>query len=415
MTTTEPTPPTPPTPSTPFTVTWESARGRHLPRNFFDALDQAIAQARSRGVEVIDLSKGNPDLPTPAHVVEALGRAAGLLHNQGYAGFRATQGLREAIARRYLLDHGVTLDPDTQVAVFQGSGEAIMALPHALMDPGQTLLVPDPGYPPYLDAAQLGGVDVRRIPLREEHGFRPALDPASSGSWRGARLLLLNYPNNPTGSVADEAFWVDAREAARREGVLLVNDFAYAHLDHARPVAVSALSADPHGEDLLELGSMSKTYSMAGWRIGWAVGNPQAVAALTRYRSVASTLIFGAVQDAAEAALAGDQDAAHTIAARYRARRDLVVDALRAGGWHVGDAAGTFFVWARPPSSSDRPADGEEVARRLLEETGVAVAPGRGFGDNGRQWVRLGLVQPCDVLTRACELLVGWGRQEARR
>lgn len=395
--------------------TWESARGHDLPRNFFDSLDSAVAAARSRGVEVVDLSKGNPDLPTPTHVVATLGRAAGLLHNQRYAGFRATLGLREAIAHRYLLDHGVTLDPDTQVAVFQGSGEAIMALPHALMDPGDILLVPDPGYPPYLDAAHLGGVGVRRVPLDEAAGFRPALDPDSTRSWRGARLLVLNYPNNPTGAVADRDFWERARSAARREGVLLVNDFAYSHLDHSRPVAVSALSADPRGEDLLELGSLSKTYSMAGWRIGWAVGNAQAVAALARYRSVASTLIFGAVQDAAQAALAGPQDVAADIAAEYRARRDLVVTALQAGGWHVGDAAGTFFVWARPPSSSGRPTDGEDVARRLLADVGVAVAPGLGFGRNGREWVRLGLVQPRDVLTRACRLLVEWGRQEADR
>lgn len=253
-----------------------------------------------------------------------------------------------------------------------------------------------------------------RIPLREEHGFRPALDPASTRSWRGARLLVLNYPNNPTGAVADRDFWERARSAARREGVLLVNDFAYSHLDHSRPVAVSALSADPRGEELLELGSLSKTYSMAGWRIGWAVGNAQAVAALARYRSVASSLIFGAVQDAAETALTGNQEAARAIAAEYRARRDLVVTALRAGGWHVGDAAGTFFVWARPPSSGGRVADGEEVARRLLDDVGVTVAPGAGFGRAGRKWVRLGLVQPRDVLTRACRLLVEWGREEAR-
>lgn len=401
------------TPSSRHEPSWESRRARHLPLNFFDSLDRSIAGARGRGVDVIDLSKGNPDLPTPPHVVAELGAAAGLLRNQRYAGFTAKEGLRRAIAERYRLDHGVTLDPDTQVAVFQGSGEALMALPHALMDAGDTLLVPDPAYPPYLDAAALAGVGVRRLPLSEEDGYLPALDPASTAAWRGSRLLVLNYPNNPTGAVADEDFWVRAREAARREGVLLVNDFAYSHLDHSRATAVSALVADPTGEELLELGSLSKTYSMAGWRIGWAAGNADAVAALSRYRAVASSLIFGAVQDAAQVALSGNQEPARAIAAEYRARRDLVVGALRAGGWHVSDPAGTFFVWVRPPEGDHGVVDGEAVAAALLADAGVAVAPGLGFGQSGRAWVRLGLVQPRDVLTRACRLLVNWGREGA--
>jgi len=388
-----------------------SRRVLDLGGNFFDGLDARVASARRVHGDVIDLSKGNPDLATPADIVEALQRAALDPANQAYPPFLAKRSVREAISLRYREDHGVDLDPDTQVTAFHGAHEALMALPQALMDRGGTMVVTDPCYPPYLDAARLAGVEARRIELEERNGFLPDLAGTAPGVLGGARVLLLNYPNNPTGAVADRAFWDGAVEAAGDAGVLLANDFAYASLDFGRERAESLLPSDPTARCSLEIGTLSKTYSMAGWRFGYAVGDADAVRSMVRYQTVAYSMIFGAVQDAAEAALRGDQAGARAITAEYRARRDLTATALRAGGWHLAPPAGGFFLWVRAP----RGLDGEELALRLLEDVHVVAAPGAGFGPAGRGWIRISLVHDRSTLTSAARRLNEWlAGQETR-
>ena len=373
-----------------------STRVASTGENYFAALDGDIAKAKKDG-PVIDLSKGNPDLPTPSHVVEALARAARTPENQAYPPFLAKRSVREAIALRYRADHGVDLDPDAQITCFHGAHEPLMALPQALLEAGDTIGIPDPGYPPYRNAAELAGVRARPIPLDPARGFRPDFD---SEDLAGLGLLLLNYPHNPTGATADEALWDEALDSSRRRGTLLVNDFAYGSLDHGRGTAVSVLRADPEAAWSLEIGTASKTYSMAGWRFGWAVGNADAIAALRTYQTLAYSVIFGAVQDAAEAALRGDQTAAAEIAATYRRRRDAMTASLKAGGWHVAGSEGAFFCWIRSPLPDD-----EAIAAALLHEARVAVAPGRGFGARGAGWLRLSLVHETAVLEEAARRL----------
>lgn len=382
-----------------------SRRVARLGHNYFDHLDALIARARARHGDVIDLSKGNPDLATPDHIMRAAQAAVADPGNQAYPPFLAKRSVREAITADYRRSHGVDLDPDTQVTAFHGAHEALVALPWALLEAGETMVVPDPCYPPYLDAARLAGVEVTRVPLEEDLGYQPCADTLERGL-ADARLLLLNYPNNPTGAVATQESWETVLAAAAPHGTLVVNDFAYSSLDFAHPRAASLLAAQPGGANTLEISTLSKTYSMAGWRFGYAAGDADAIRALKAYQSVAFSTIFGAVQDAAEAALRGDQACVTRIAATYRHRRERVVTALRAQGWHVADTAGTFFVWVRARGVPDA----GELAERLLEESRVAVAPGEGFGAQGSGWFRLSLVHDEDTLAEAVRRLGAWAR-----
>lgn len=372
-----------------------AARVENLPPNFFGALDGAVARARAAGWDVIDVSKGNPDLPTPAHIVAAMQSAVADPVNHGYPAYRVRPALAQAIAARYREDHGVLLDPDTQIAAFHGSHEALMAAILGLVDAGRTLVVPDPGYPAYATAAELAGAELRTLPLDRARGYQP--DFATLRDLDDAAAILLNYPHNPTGAVATVSTFDDAIAESTRLGAALINDFAYSSLGYdARPL--SALTVDT--SRTVEVSTLSKTYNMAGWRIGFAAGAAPLIAAMRRYQAHAFSTIFGATQDAAAAALAGDQEVAHDLVATYLARRDLVVDALRSQGWDVVAPSGTFFVWVGLGGDDDA-----AFAERLLAEHGVAVAPGSGFGAGGAGFIRISLVHPLERLHELVERL----------
>ncbi|MFJ2550603.1 aminotransferase class I/II-fold pyridoxal phosphate-dependent enzyme [Microbacterium sp. NPDC087591] len=376
-----------------MTVLRAAARVENLPPNFFGALDGAVARARAAGLDVIDVSKGNPDLPTPTHIVAAMQAAVADPANHGYPAYRVRPALSHAIATRYREDHGVLLDPDTQIAAFHGSHEALMAAILGLVDPGRTLVVPDPGYPAYATAAELAGAELRTVPLDRARGYQP--DLAALSDLDDAAAILLNYPHNPTGAVATASTFDDAITESARLGAVLINDFAYSSLGYdARPL--SALTVDT--TRTVEVSTLSKTYNMAGWRIGFAVGAAPLIAAMRRYQAHAFSTIFGATQDAAAAALDGDQEVAHDLVTTYLARRDLVVDALVAQGWDVVAPAGTFFVWVGLGGDDD-----VAFADRLLAEHGVAVAPGSGFGAGGAGFIRISLVHPQDRLHELVE------------
>ena len=375
-----------------------AARVRQLAPAFFGELDQAVADARASGVDVIDVSKGNPDLPTPPHIVHAMQRAVADPANHSYPSFAARPALADAIARRYREDHGVDLDPDAQIAVFHGAHEGLMAAVLGLVDPATTVILPGPGYPAYDSAAQLAGAAVHRLPLRCEHDFQPdftALTPL-----REAALLMLNYPHNPTGAVATVQTFETAAAESRRLGAAFVHDFAYSALSFDGP-APSALAADL--THTVEISTLSKTYNMAGWRLGFAAGATQLISAMRTYQAHAFSVVFGAVQDAAAAALEGDQTAVAELVEVYRRRRDLVVEALQVQGWDVSTPPGGFFVWAHV-------GDDIAFADALLREHGIAVAPGSGFGESGRGFVRIGLVQP---EARLREMIERMGRSRA--
>ncbi|MGW8484434.1 aminotransferase class I/II-fold pyridoxal phosphate-dependent enzyme [Microbacterium sp. NPDC055903] len=379
-----------------------AARVRALPENFFGALDRAVAAARAAGVDVIDVSKGNPDLPTPPAIVAAMQRAVAEPRNHGYPSYGVRPALAEAIVRRYREDHGVELDAATQIAAFHGSHEGLMAAVLGLVDPGDRLIVPDPGYPAYASAAQLAGARLHRLPLDRAHGFQPdfsALDDVDEGS-----VLLLNYPHNPTGAIATTATFERAVAESARLGAVFVNDFAYSSLGFSgRPS--SALEVDD--SRTVEVSTLSKTYNMAGWRIGFAVGAPDAISAMRGYQAHAFSTIFGATQDAAAAALGGDQAAADELVGVYRARRELVAKGLSQRGWDVIDADGTFFLWISVGG------DDVALAERLLADRGVAVAPGSGFGERGRGHIRLSLVHSFERLGELVERI--GSAPEARR
>jgi len=372
-----------------------AARVQALPTNFFAALDRAVAEARARGIDVIDVSKGNPDLPTPPHIVAAMQAAVADPVNHGYPSSLVRPALARAITARYREDHGVDLDPETQVAAFHGSHEALMAAILGLVDPGATLVVPDPGYPAYETTAGLAGAEVRTLPLVRADGYRP--DFTALADLDAAAAVLLNFPHNPTGAVATASTFETAVAESERLGAAFVNDFAYSSLGfEGRPL--SALTVDD--TRTVEISTLSKTYSMAGWRIGYAAGAPELIAAMRGYQAHAFSTIFGGTQDAAAAALAGDQSAARGLVETYRARRDLVVSALRAQGWDVVDPAGTFFVWIGIDGADD-----VAFAERLLSSQGVAVAPGSGFGAGGAGHIRISLVHPLDRLREMTERL----------
>ncbi|RCS61870.1 aminotransferase class I/II-fold pyridoxal phosphate-dependent enzyme [Microbacterium sp. JB110] len=370
-----------------------AGRVTDLPGNFFADLDRRIASARAAGTDVIDLSKGNPDLPTPDHIVRAAQLAVADPAHHRYGPFQALPDLGDAIAARYLADHGVEVDPARHVAVFHGSLEGFMSAVLALVNPGDTLVVPDPGYPAYREAASLAGAEVATIGLDAERGYAP--DPARVGADRAAAMLL-NYPHNPTGAVADAETFETALTVSERLGAAFLHDFAYGSIGFDGP-PLSALAVDGSFERTVEISTLSKTYNMAGWRIGYAVGNPSIIAAMRAYQESAYSSVFGAMHDAATAALAGDQEPARRLIDVYRRRRDIVVNALRSSGWSVRPMEGTFFIWLRVGD------DDIAFAQELLASHGVAVASGSGFGTGGAGFVRLSLVHDEETLLRAIE------------
>ncbi|MDQ1123201.1 aminotransferase class I/II-fold pyridoxal phosphate-dependent enzyme [Microbacterium trichothecenolyticum] len=372
-----------------------------LPPNFWGAMDAEIARLSVLpGPRFIDVSKGNPDLPTPERIVEAMQRHVGDPANHRYPSYAGRRSLREAVVHRYAADHGVALDPDTHVAIFHGSHEALMAAVLGLADPGSTVVLPDPGYPMYASAVELAGARAATLPLvgpdhQPDFGALDHLDRA--------RLLLLNYPNNPTGALATPRTFAAAVGFAERVDAALVHDFAYASLGFGeRPLSALAIDA-PDGRTV-EVQTLSKTYSMAGWRVGFAAGNASIISAMRRYQAHAFSTMFGATQEAAAEALRGDQGAAAALVEIYRRRRDLVVAGLRGTGWDVIEPRGTFFVWVRLPSGTDAVA----LARRLREGARVAVAPGDGFGERGRGHLRLGLVVDDATLVELVERLAAF-------
>jgi aminotransferase len=376
-----------------------AARVRALPPNFWGEMDREIARLSALpGPRMIDVSKGNPDLPTPEPIVAAMQRAVADPANHRYPAYVGRAAFREAIALRYRADHGVDVDPDTQIAVSHGSHEAIMAAVLSRVDPGDTVVLPDPGYPMYTSAVQLAGGQVTPLPLTEP-GYQPDF-PALDRLGRAA-LLLLNYPNNPTGALAEPSAFEEAVAFAERTGASFVHDFAYSSLGFDGRSPLSALAVDREFAVTVETQTLSKTYSMAGWRIGFAVGNNSLIAAIKRYQAQAFSTLFGASQDAAAAALAGDQTAARELVQVYQKRRDLVVAGLERIGWQVVAPEGTFFVWVRMPGGGDS----MEFARRLREDARVAVAPGDGFGPRGAGHLRIGLVSDEATLVEAIERL----------
>ena len=374
-----------------------ASRLERLPPYMFAELDRRIEEKRAAGVDVISLGVGDPDTPTPDHVVEALREAAADPATHRYPSYFGMPELRRAIAAHYRERFEVDLDPDAEIQPLIGSKEGLAHLPIAFVDPGDETLVPDPGYPVYASSTTLAGGTPVGFPLSAERGFLPDLD-AMRVTGR-TRILWLNYPSNPTAAVADLPFFERAVSFAREHDLLLVHDAAYSEMTFEGYVAPSILQAPGAKEVAIEFGSVSKTHNMTGWRVGWAVGSADAVGALAQVKTNIDSGIFDAVQRAAIAAVTGPQDHLERLRAMYQKRRDVVIATLNDLGWELEPPKGSFYVWfpTRDGMSS------AEFCDLVLERTGVVISPGSGYGAGGEGFARISLTVSDDRLQEAMD------------
>ncbi|GAA5534614.1 aminotransferase class I/II-fold pyridoxal phosphate-dependent enzyme [Deinococcus aluminii] len=383
---------------------WASKRAGAVPGSVFALMDAAKERGRAAGHSIIDLSIGSSDQSPPEGALEALRAATRDPSTYRYPLFSDTRPLREAAAAYLHRRFGLTVDADAEVLPLIGAQEGLAHLLLAVTDPGDTLLLPDPCYPPYLGAAAVAGLRVVTLPLLPERGFLPDLK-AVPGDVQ-PRALLLNYPNNPTSAVADAAFFAEAAAWCRARGTLLIHDHPYAELTFGDYRAPSALEAGLEG--VVELHSLSKTHHLGGFRVGFAVGDRHAIAALAQVKGAVDFHPYLGIQRAATVALGLPDEVGRTGAQIFQQRRDALVPALHALGWEAALPQASMYVWAWVPGLTDSVA----YAVRAAETTGVAVNPGRAFGERGEGFVRFALVQPPEVLVEAARRLAGVPVQE---
>jgi alanine-synthesizing transaminase len=367
-------------------------RIRRLPPYVFAEVNAMKAAARARGEDVIDLGMGNPDGAPPAHVIEKLAEVARNPRAHRYSASKGIAGLRKAQAGYYQRRFGVDLDPDSEVIVTLGSKEGLANLAQAITAPGDVVLAPNPTYPIHQFGFIIAGAAIRSIPAAPGPDFFDMLERAVRYTVPTPKVLVIGYPSNPTAYVADLAFYEQVVAFARAHGLWVISDLAYAEVYYGEAPTPSILQV-PYARDVaVEFTSMSKTYSMAGWRIGFAVGNRELVGALTRVKSYLDYGAFTPVQAAAVAALNGPQDIVAANRALYKARRDCLVESFGRAGWTIPPPQASMFAWAPVPEPF-RTAGSMAFAKRLLAEAGVAVAPGVGFGEEGEGFVRIALVE----------------------
>ncbi len=376
-------------------------RLKRLPPYLFAEIDRHKQEARARGVDLIDLGIGDPDLPTPPHVIDALARAAREPRNHRYPDYEGLLAFRRAAAAWYTDRFGVTLDPATEVLTLIGSKEGTAHIPLAFVNPGDVVLVPDPGYPVYAAGTWFAGGEPYFLPLRAERDFLPDLGAVPADVLRRSRILFLNYPNNPTAACAPLEFFREVVAFAKAHGIIVCHDAMYSELRFDGYTPPSFLQV-PGAKDVgIEFHSCSKSYSMTGWRIGFAVGNRQVLAGLGRVKTNVDSGVFQAVQEAGIAALSGPQDYVAHVRRVYQERRDVVVGGLRRLGLPVSAPRATFFVWAPVPDGSES----RKWASRLLQEAGVVVTPGVGFGPSGEGYYRIALTVDKTRIAEAIERL----------
>ena len=362
----------------------------NLPAYVFAETGKTIAALKARGVDVINLGIGSPDLAPPDWIVDTLHRAAQDPSRHGYAGYFGLPVLRQAVAEYYRRRFGVELDPEREIVILIGSKEGIFNVALAFVDSGDVALIPDPGYPTYALGVLMAGGEPVYMPLRREHGFFPQLGSVPRDAVRRARLLWLNYPNNPTAASASLDALAEAVAFAREHDLLLCYDNPYCDVTFDGYVAPSILQVPGAKDVVLEFNSLSKTYNMAGWRVGMAVGSASAVEALARVKTNIDSGIFAPIQEAAAAALRADQAWLHERNAIYQARRDAVLDFLPAAGMKAAKPQGTLYVWAEIPQGETSAG----FSQRVLERTGVWLTAGTAFGSQGEGYVRIALTLP---------------------
>jgi alanine-synthesizing transaminase len=378
-----------------MTVRHDFHKLNRLPPYLFAEVIALMAAARRRGEDVIDLGMGNPDLPTPTHVVDKICEAARNPRNHRYSASRGLPNLRSAISEWYQRRHAVTIDPDREAIAVIGSKEGLAHFILMTIGPGDVVLCPDPAYPIHQYSVIISGGDLRTVPLTPDTDFIENLEAAMKRTWPKPKLLILSFPANPTGQVVDRAFFERVIEFARDNDLMVVHDFAYAEICFDGYQAPSILEVPGARDVAIEFGSLSKSHSMAGWRVGFAAGNPDMIHALGRIKSYLDYGMPTPIQVGAIVALRGPQDCVTEAANTYRDRRDALIEGLGAPGegqWKIEKPLATMFVWAPIPEPL-RALGSLEFAKRLMIEAKVAVSPGIGFGEAGEGFVRFALVE----------------------
>jgi len=371
----------------------EFPRIKRLPPYVFNIVNELKAAARARGEDIIDFGMGNPDRPTPRHIVDKLCEAAQRNDTHRYSMSRGIPRLRKAICDWYQRKFDVTLDPETQAIVTIGSKEGLAHLALATVGPGDAVLVPNPAYPIHPYGIVIAGADIRHVPLTGgNEAFFGELEKAIKDSWPKPKMLILNFPGNPTTQCVELDFFERVVAIAREQGIWVVHDLAYADLVFDGYKAPSILQVPGAEEIAVEFYSLSKSYNMPGWRVGFMCGNKTLVAALTRIKSYLDYGMFTPIQVAAIAALEGPQECVDEIVATYRSRRDVLCEGLNSIGWQVEKPKATMFVWAPIPEPY-REMGSLEFTKKMLRDAKVAVSPGIGFGEYGDGFVRFGLIE----------------------
>ncbi|MFA5786311.1 MAG: LL-diaminopimelate aminotransferase [Actinomycetota bacterium] len=364
-----------------------AGRIENLPAYLFAELDRKVAERRRAGVDVISFAIGDPDQPTPAHIVDALREAAEDPSTHRYPSYYGLPEFRSAVADFYERRFGVALDPDTQVLPLIGSKEGIANLATAFVDPGEVALVPEPSYPVYDIGTRLAGGTPYLLPLTAANRFLPMLDGVPDEVAFKAKVLWMGYPSNPTAAVASLEDFEAAVFFARRHDLLLAHDNAYSEITFDGYVAPSVLEVPGAQDVAVEFGSLSKIYNMTGWRIGFVVGAAKAIEAIGRVKTNVDSGIFNAIQRAGVVALNGPQDHLRPLLEIYRRRRDAIVATFNEAGWTLDSPKGSLYVWVPVPEGETS----GSFADRLLDEAGVVVAPGRGYGPSGEGYVRFSI------------------------
>ncbi len=370
----------------------EFYRIRRLPPYVFETVNRAKAVARNGGADIIDLGMGNPDLPTPAHVIEKLKETIGKPRTDRYSSSRGIPGLRRAQAAYYARRFGVKLNPETQIVTTLGSKEGFANVAQAITAPGDVIIVPNPTYPIHVFGFLMAGGAIRSVPVATNPDFFGALERAVLHSIPKPIAVVVCYPSNPTACIADLDFYRDLVAFAKKHSLLVLSDLAYAEVYFDDNPPPSLLQVPGAMDVAVEFTSMSKTYSMPGWRIGFAVGNERLIAALSRVKSYLDYGAFTPIQVAATAALNGPDDCINEMRAIYRRRRDALVDSFGRAGWQIPPPAASMFAWAPIPEPF-QPLGSVEFSTLLVEKAGVAVSPGAGFGEYGEGHVRIALVE----------------------
>lgn len=370
----------------------EFQRIKRLPPYVFNIVNELKAKARARGEDIIDFGMGNPDQPTPGHIVAKLVEAAQRGDTHRYSVSKGIPRLRKAIVGWYQSRFDVTLDPETEAIVTIGSKEGLAHLALATLGPGDAVLVPNPAYPIHPYGFVIAGADIRHVPLVPGIDFFAELEKAIKDSWPKPKMLVLNFPGNPTAQCVELDFFERVVAIAREHDIWVIHDLAYADLVFDGYVAPSILQVPGAKDVAVEFFTLSKSYNMPGWRVGFMCGNKTLVAALARMKSYLDYGMFTPIQIAAITALEGPQNCVREIAELYRKRRDVLCDGLNSIGWQVEKPKGTMFVWAPIPEQY-RHVGSLEFSKKLLADAKVAVAPGIGFGDYGDDHVRFGLIE----------------------